>query len=339
MDVIIDGGIEPGTVLVIRYEGPKGGPGMREMLAITGALTGAGRGSDCDARHRWSFSGGTRRGSHVGHVAPETVSGGPIALVNDGDRIVIDAVNGSIDLMVDAAELERRLEAQLVLLPPRLHQGRAGQVRAARCQQRSGERSARPEQGRREACDTQVPDSLLLDPSKDVARRIVSDDRRLYHTLVASRPKGFVSRPRILLDSQLLTRAVSGDLDSILEHLLGPSSFGAMSPWPEFKISASYEYSATLGGGGDEILSPYRRFLCCCTELGAFVIVGSAQATTHPRLRHHITRHRARRHLPGRRSRSWRWSGHRFRLSAMRMPASWPRSPTSMHMVVSMGTR
>jgi dihydroxy-acid dehydratase len=121
MDVIIAGDIEAGTVLVIRYEGPKGGPGMREMLAITGALTGAGRGGDCALVTDGRFSGGTR-GFCVGHVAPETVSGGPIALVNDGDRIVIDAIAGSIDLMVDESELERR-RSELVLLPPRYTKG------------------------------------------------------------------------------------------------------------------------------------------------------------------------------------------------------------------------
>jgi dihydroxy-acid dehydratase len=116
MDAITAGEIQPGTVLVIRYEGPKGGPGMREMLAITGALTGAGRGGDCALVTDGRFSGGTR-GFCVGHVAPETVSGGPIGLVADGDRIVIDTALGTIELMVDAEELERR-RAAFVLLPP-----------------------------------------------------------------------------------------------------------------------------------------------------------------------------------------------------------------------------
>jgi dihydroxy-acid dehydratase len=121
MDAITAGEIKPGTVLVIRYEGPKGGPGMREMLAITGALTGAGRAGDCALVTDGRFSGGTR-GFCVGHVAPETVSGGPIGLVRDGDRIVIDAEQGSIELMVDAEELERR-RAAFVLLPPRYTTG------------------------------------------------------------------------------------------------------------------------------------------------------------------------------------------------------------------------
>jgi dihydroxy-acid dehydratase len=121
MEVILAGEIEPGTVLVIRYEGPKGGPGMREMLAITGALTGAGRGGDCALVTDGRFSGGTR-GFCVGHVAPETVSGGPIALVKDGDRIVIDAETGEIDLIVEEAELDRR-RAEFVVLPARYTTG------------------------------------------------------------------------------------------------------------------------------------------------------------------------------------------------------------------------
>jgi dihydroxy-acid dehydratase len=107
MEEILAGRIEPNTVLVIRYEGPKGGPGMREMLAITGAMKGAGRGADCALVTDGRFSGGTH-GFCIGHVAPEAVDGGPIALVADGDRIVIDVENHSIDLMVDGAELERR---------------------------------------------------------------------------------------------------------------------------------------------------------------------------------------------------------------------------------------
>src|SRR5487761_1942917 len=121
MDAITAGEIQPGTVLVIRYEGPKGGPGMREMLAITGALTGAGRGGDCALVTDGRFSGGTR-GFCVGHVAPETVSGGPIGLVKDGDRIVIDAATGTIDLMVDEAELASRRDG-FVMMAPRYTSG------------------------------------------------------------------------------------------------------------------------------------------------------------------------------------------------------------------------
>lgn len=107
MEAILSGSIEPGTVVVIRYEGPKGGPGMREMLAVTGAMKGAGRGGDCALLTDGRFSGGTH-GFCIGHVAPEAVVGGPIAFVADGDRIVIDIKARSIDLMVDEAELERR---------------------------------------------------------------------------------------------------------------------------------------------------------------------------------------------------------------------------------------
>jgi dihydroxy-acid dehydratase len=107
MEAILAGTIEPGSVLVIRYEGPKGGPGMREMLAVTGALKGAGRGADCALLTDGRFSGGTH-GFCIGHVAPEAVDGGPIAFVADGDRIAIDVEARSIDLLVDAAELARR---------------------------------------------------------------------------------------------------------------------------------------------------------------------------------------------------------------------------------------
>jgi dihydroxy-acid dehydratase len=107
MEAILAGNIEPGTIVVIRYEGPKGGPGMREMLAITGAMKGAGRGGDCALLTDGRFSGGTH-GFCIGHVAPEAVDGGPIAFVRDGDRIVIDVQARSVDLMVDAAELAAR---------------------------------------------------------------------------------------------------------------------------------------------------------------------------------------------------------------------------------------
>jgi dihydroxy-acid dehydratase len=107
MDAILGGRIEPGTCVVIRYEGPKGGPGMREMLAVTGAMKGAGRGGDCALLTDGRFSGGTH-GFCIGHVAPEAVDGGPIALVRDGDRIVIDVSAHTVDLDVDPGELARR---------------------------------------------------------------------------------------------------------------------------------------------------------------------------------------------------------------------------------------
>ncbi len=107
MEAILAGSIPANTVVVIRYEGPKGGPGMREMLAVTGAMKGVGRGADCALVTDGRFSGGTH-GFCIGHVAPEAVDGGPIALVADGDRIVVDVANHSIDLVVDDDELERR---------------------------------------------------------------------------------------------------------------------------------------------------------------------------------------------------------------------------------------
>jgi len=107
MDAIVDGTIDPGTVLVIRYEGPKGGPGMREMLAVTGALKGAGRGADCALVTDGRFSGGTW-GFCIGHVAPEAVDGGPIAFVNDGDIIEIDVLTKQLNLLVSSEELEQR---------------------------------------------------------------------------------------------------------------------------------------------------------------------------------------------------------------------------------------
>ena len=121
MSAILSGSIRPGTVLVIRYEGPKGGPGMREMLAVTGALTGAGRGGDCALITDGRFSGGTQ-GFCVGHVAPEAVDGGPIALVADGDRIAIDVHRHAIDLLVGPAELESR-RGQLKVFEPRYTTG------------------------------------------------------------------------------------------------------------------------------------------------------------------------------------------------------------------------
>jgi dihydroxy-acid dehydratase len=107
MEAIMAGEIQAQTVLVIRYEGPKGGPGMREMLAITGALKGAGRGHDCALITDGRFSGGTW-GFCIGHVAPEAVDGGPIAFVRDGDRIRIDVSALSLDLLVDDSELAAR---------------------------------------------------------------------------------------------------------------------------------------------------------------------------------------------------------------------------------------
>lgn len=107
LEALLAGRIEAGSVVVIRYEGPKGGPGMREMLAMTGAMKGSARGSDCALLTDGRFSGGTH-GFCIGHVAPEAVDGGPIAFVADGDRVVIDVEERRIDLDVEPAELERR---------------------------------------------------------------------------------------------------------------------------------------------------------------------------------------------------------------------------------------
>ena len=107
MDAVLNGRIEAGDIVVIRYEGPKGGPGMREMLAITGAMKGAGRGGDAALVTDGRFSGGTH-GFCVGHVAPEATEGGPIALVAEGDTIRIDVRDHSIDLLVDEATLAER---------------------------------------------------------------------------------------------------------------------------------------------------------------------------------------------------------------------------------------
>ena len=107
MDALQDGTIKAGDVVVIRYEGPKGGPGMREMLMITGAIKGAGLGKSTLLITDGRFSGGST-GLCVGHVSPEAVDGGPIAFIKDGDLIRIDTVSRTLDLLVDEAELTER---------------------------------------------------------------------------------------------------------------------------------------------------------------------------------------------------------------------------------------
>jgi dihydroxy-acid dehydratase len=107
MDALENGTIQAGDVVVIRYEGPKGGPGMREMLMITGAIKGAGLGKSTLLLTDGRFSGGST-GLCVGHVAPEAVDGGPIAFIKDGDRVRIDIPNRTLDLLVEPAELEAR---------------------------------------------------------------------------------------------------------------------------------------------------------------------------------------------------------------------------------------
>jgi dihydroxy-acid dehydratase len=121
MDALEDGTITVGDAVVIRNEGPKGGPGMREMLAITGAIKGAGLGKDVLLLTDGRFSGGTT-GLCVGHVAPEAVDGGPIAFVADGDPIILDMANRTLEVEIDDDELERRRDGWTPL-PPRYTTG------------------------------------------------------------------------------------------------------------------------------------------------------------------------------------------------------------------------
>ena len=167
MEEILAGKIKPGDVVVIRYEGPKGGPGMREMLAITGAMKGAGRGDDAALVTDGRFSGGTQ-GFCVGHVAPEAVDGGPIAFVADGDRIVIDAEAHTIDLLVDDAELAKR-EKNWKLPEPRYTSGFLAKYARARA-------------GRGDRRDHQhlqfVPEILEVEAARQGARRAARSTAR-----------------------------------------------------------------------------------------------------------------------------------------------------------------
>lgn len=106
---ILGGKVKPGHVVVIRYEGPKGGPGMREMLSPTSAIMGMGLGDKVALITDGRFSGGTR-GACVGHISPEAAAGGPIGVVKDGDEILIDIPNRKIELLISQEELKRRLE-------------------------------------------------------------------------------------------------------------------------------------------------------------------------------------------------------------------------------------
>ena len=121
LKAILDGVVQGGDVVVIRYEGPKGGPGMREMLSPTGAIIGRGLGKSVALITDGRFSGGSH-GFVVGHVTPEAAVGGPIAIIEDGDRITIDAVSRRIDLGVSSQEIQRRLAA-FTPPPPRATRG------------------------------------------------------------------------------------------------------------------------------------------------------------------------------------------------------------------------
>ncbi|MFM6973531.1 MAG: dihydroxy-acid dehydratase [Agromyces sp.] len=121
MDALTNGEIKHGDVVVIRYEGPKGGPGMREMLAITAAIKGAGLGKDVLLLTDGRFSGGTT-GLCIGHIAPEAVDGGPIAFLRDGDLIRVDIANQTIDVLVEEDELAAR-RSGWAPLPPRYTRG------------------------------------------------------------------------------------------------------------------------------------------------------------------------------------------------------------------------
>jgi dihydroxy-acid dehydratase len=110
IQAIFGGKITPGDIVVIRYEGPKGGPGMREMLSPTSAIAGMGLDKEVALLTDGRFSGASR-GASIGHISPEAMEGGPIALVQEGDRIKIDIPGKRVDLLVDESELARRKAA------------------------------------------------------------------------------------------------------------------------------------------------------------------------------------------------------------------------------------
>ena len=124
---ILAGKVKPGDVVVIRYEGPRGGPGMREMLSPTGAIMGRGLGDKVALITDGRFSGGSH-GFVVGHISPEAALGGPIGLLRDGDRIAIDAVKRTLQIELSAAELRRR-RAKWKAPKPYATKGRAREVR------------------------------------------------------------------------------------------------------------------------------------------------------------------------------------------------------------------
>ena len=135
---ILAGKVKPGDVVVIRYEGPRGGPGMREMLSPTGAIMGRGLGDKVALITDGRFSGGSH-GFVVGHISPEAALGGPIGLLRDGDRIAIDAVKRTLEIELSAAELRRR-RAKWKAPKPYATKGRIGKIRTE-CVKRIARRS------------------------------------------------------------------------------------------------------------------------------------------------------------------------------------------------------
>ena len=150
LDALAAGTITAGDVVVIRYEGPKGGPGMREMLAITGAIKGAGLGKDVLLITDGRFSGGTT-GLCVGHIAPEASDGGPIAFLRDGDQITLDVANRLLDVEVDRGP--RGPQGRLDPQPAEVHPRRPREVRQGRAERRprSGLRVGRARRRHRSA--------------------------------------------------------------------------------------------------------------------------------------------------------------------------------------------
>jgi dihydroxy-acid dehydratase len=145
LQAILDGEIEAGHVVVIRYEGPKGGPGMREMLSPTGAIMGKGLGADVALITDGRFSGGSH-GFVVGHVTPEAALGGPIALIEDGDGIIIDAQSKRIDIQISDDELSRR-RANWVRPPSDVSGGLLAKYRAIVSSASEGAITVAPEWG------------------------------------------------------------------------------------------------------------------------------------------------------------------------------------------------
>ena len=183
--------IRPGDVVIIRYEGPKGGPGMREMLSPTSAIIGAGLGDSVGLITDGRFSGGTY-GLVVGHVAPEAAVGGTIALVREGDRVTIDAEKRLLQLEVDEAEIAPPAGRLDAARPP-LHARRAGEVRASR-----GQRLARRRDRRRDGLSRAAPSFLEVagGTGDKICRRRPSDATKLSLIRTIVRLHGSIGRHR-----------------------------------------------------------------------------------------------------------------------------------------------